>query len=94
MSPPQQGVVTEAEKLYREACLRHHRTLAHYFAVFAWKQAADCVVLGRHGLERLFNLKQFRAKRLDWFEEDVGPWFPHITQRQDKGKLEAVWLCP
>jgi hypothetical protein len=86
--------VTEADKLYREACLRHHRTLAHYFAVLAWKHGADCVVIGRNALQSLFNLQVFKAKRLEWIEEDVRPWFPHIESRSSlkAARLEAVVL--
>lgn len=80
------------EKRYREACPRHHRTLARYFAVFAWKHSAGCVVVGRAAPERLLNLKQFRAKRLDWLQEDVAPWFPRAAPRMDKEKLEAFLL--
>jgi hypothetical protein len=50
------------------------------------------VVLGRDALESLFNLQKFTAKRLEWIEEDVRPWFPCIESRSSKGRLEAVLL--
>jgi len=36
----------------------------------------DCIVVTRGDLEVLLGLQRFKLTRMEWFEEDVKPWFP------------------
>jgi hypothetical protein len=83
------------DEVYREACLRHHRTLAHYFAVYAWKKCIDCIALERRELEHFLNVQRFGDRRMAWFRADVEPWFPfmrHLCEAGTSEKLAIVYL--
>lgn len=84
-----------SESVHRDACRRFHRTMAHYFAVYAWRHGADCVALERDSVERIFRIERVRSSRREWLRHDMLPWFPHLRMSDyvgTNGKLAALYL--
>ncbi|MGG5891124.1 hypothetical protein ACLF3G_29055 [Falsiroseomonas sp. HC035] len=69
--------MTESEDVYREACRRTHRVLAHYLAVYSWRHEVDCIVLDRKSVEGLLGIKKISVKRRTWVKADMASWFPY-----------------
>ena len=72
-------------EIYREACGRFHNALAHYFALWCWKEKVDCVILNREQIESLFEMGVFKTKRLRQFRADIAPWFPFFEDMRRVG---------
>ncbi len=88
-------MVAETDAIYREASARYHRTLAHYFAIYAWQKKVDALYLYREQIMHLLKLSKITQKRVEWFEEDVRPWFPQMKTMwysNSSGKLHSVIL--
>ena len=89
--------MTSTEDIYREFVTRIHRTLAAYLAMVAWTRNLDCVAIDRADIVRFWGIsKRVEKQRLDWFESDVKPFFPHVmTLHFSKGtkKFGGVFLA-
>lgn len=70
--------MADSPKVYRDALCRLHRSIAHYFAVRAWVNKAECVVLDRSVLETLLGLERIKRVRVDWIKQDVKLFFPYM----------------
>ena len=80
------------ELTHEEVCRRQHRIVAHYLAITAWVNHADCVVLGRETLERLFGLKRFKAPRQTQLVEDAKPWFRYSLPLMNGSSIRTLAL--
>ena len=65
------------ESDYRNFALRRHRVLGHYLVQYAWRHAADCLVLDRLLLAAYLGLEKFREERVQWLCDDLRPVFPY-----------------
>jgi hypothetical protein len=83
--------MSEQNELHREACRRQHRTAANYLAMLAWCKGADCIVLDRPVMMRIFGVERFKQSRLEWLRDDMRPWFPKI-QVMGRNTTAAVYL--
>ena len=62
----------------REGARRQHRVVALYAAVQCWERGLEGVAIQRGDLERLLGLKRFKGTRVEWLEEDLRGFFPHV----------------
>ncbi len=62
---------------HREYCRRQHRLLALHLSLETWRSGEDCILLDRNQLEEFSKLERFKSARVQWFLEDVEPWFKY-----------------
>ena len=62
---------------HRVSCRRQHRVFGQYLALQAWIRGLECIVLERRDLENYLKLERLKEARVDWFKDDLLPWFPH-----------------
>lgn len=61
----------------REGARRQHRSVSLFAVIQCWLAGLDGVAFERRSLERLLGLERFKAKRVEWLEEDLKEFFPH-----------------
>lgn len=74
---------------YRDAFRRQNRMVAHWIAVKAWAQGVDCVVIDRSHIQQLYGTVVLKKKKVEWFQEDIRPWFPYQESYYYHGSLPA-----
>ena len=71
------SMAAHSKDVYREACRRSHRILAHYLALRGWAKRVDCLIIGRIDLMYYLGVGAMREKRLGWPSEDIKDLFPY-----------------
>lgn len=71
-------MTAQSKDVYREACRRSHRILAHYLALRGWAKRADCLIIDRSDLMPYLGVGAMREKRLSWLSEDIKDIFPYV----------------
>ena len=87
--------MSKPEQAYHEHYRRQHRVFGAYLSIHCWHNGYDAVIVPREVLARFHELKKFTTEHLEWFKNDIRPFFPHFSKfifSKTPAKFAAVAL--
>ena len=79
----------------REGAKRQHRCFAMFCALYCWNHDKKIVHVKKEQFLYYLGLERLRKKRMEWFIEDGGSYFPYIflMKNNSQGVEHVVLSC-
>lgn len=74
----------------REGARRQHRSLSLFAVIQCWMRNLDGLAFQRKQLERILGLDRFKKTRVEWLQEDLKEFFPHVQTYWLTGKTNSL----